>query len=179
MQQRPGPACRPPLRIENKMLGSRHRSPGRWPVARRGRSAYRPAQEWDRSSASSHGPAAIYRSASWRCDSAAQAAARAEAVVPRPRRARLDVGDSSSQVDPPRGGPGRLSCVGTRLAPAIGAPLFVSRGEGALRYVRRFGSAASGCRNRTNLAVGLRRRTALPSMTSASGRRRSSRSISP
>ena len=51
--------------------------------------------------------------------------------------------------------------------------------RGALRYVRRFGSAASGCRNRTNLAVGLHRRTALPSTTSASGRRRSSRFISP
>ena len=45
--------------------------------------------------------------------------------------------------------------------------------------VCRFGSAASGCRNRTNLAVGLHRRTALPSTTSASGRRRSSQSISP
>jgi len=51
--------------------------------------------------------------------------------------------------------------------------------RGALRYVRRFGSAASGCRNRTNLAVGLHRRTALPSTTSASERRRSSRFISP
>jgi hypothetical protein len=58
------------------------------------------------------------------------------------------------------------------------APVFVSCGE-ALRYVRRFGSAASGCRNRTDPAVGLRRRTALPSTTSASARRRSSRFISP
>jgi hypothetical protein len=96
----------------------------------------------------------------------------------RPRApARLLLGDSSSQVDRPPGGPGPRSCIGTRLATAIGAPLFVSRGE-TLPYVR-FGSAASGCRNRTNPAVGLHRRTALPSTTSASGRRRSSRFISP
>jgi hypothetical protein len=41
----------------------------------------------------------------------------------------LLLGDSSSQVDRPPGGPGPRSCVGTRLATKIGAPLFVSRGE--------------------------------------------------
>jgi hypothetical protein len=39
------------------------------------------------------------------------------------------LGDRSSQVDRPPGGPGPRSCVGTRLATTIGAPLFVSRGE--------------------------------------------------
>jgi hypothetical protein len=99
-------------------------------------------------------------------------------ITPRIAVALLRLGDSSSQVDRPPGGPGPRSCVGTRLATTIGAPLFVSRGE-ALRYVRRFGSAASDCRNRTNPSAGLHRRTALPSTTSASGRRRSSRFISP
>jgi hypothetical protein len=75
----------------------------------------------------------------------------------RPRRCppvRSDLGDSSSQVDRPPGGPGPRSCLRMWLATTIGAALFVSRGE-ALRYVRRLGSAASGCGNRTDLAVGL------------------------
>jgi hypothetical protein len=37
--------------------------------------------------------------------------------------ARADLGDSSSQVDRPPGGPGPRSCVGTRLATTIGALL--------------------------------------------------------
>jgi hypothetical protein len=57
------------------------------------------------------------------------------------------------------------------LATTVGAPVLRLPGRGALRYVRRFGSAACGCRNRTNLAVGLQRPTALPSTTSASGQR--------
>ena len=89
------------------------------------------------------------------------------------------LGDSSSQVDRRRGGPGPRSCVGTRLGNHDRSAALRLPRRGALRYVRRFGSAASGCRNRTNLAVGQHRRTALPSTTSASGRRRSSRSISP
>jgi hypothetical protein len=111
-------------------------------------------------------------------DHATRGGGSTKAIVRTPAAGRARLGDSSSQVDRPPGGPGPRSCVGTRLATTIGAPLFVSRGE-ALRYVRRFASAASGCRNRTNLAVGLHRRTALPSTTSASGRRRSSRFISP
>jgi hypothetical protein len=49
-------------------------------------------------------------------------------VSPGPNR-RLLLGDSSSQVDRPPRGPGPRSCVGTRLATTIGAPLSVSRGE--------------------------------------------------
>ena len=89
------------------------------------------------------------------------------------------MGDSSSQVDRRRGGRGPRSCVGTRLGNHDRSAALRLPRRGALRYVRRSGSAASGCRNRTNLAAGQHRRTALPSTTSASGRRRSSRSISP
>ncbi len=71
------------------------------------------------------------------------------------------------------------SYVGTRLGDRNPSALLLSRWRGALRCVRRLGSAASGCRNRTNLAVGQHWRTSLPSRTSASGRRRSSRSVSP
>jgi hypothetical protein len=107
----------------------------------------------------------------------ASAARRLRGVSPGPNR-RLLLGESSSQVDRPPGGPGpvvRRHEVGNHNRSAA---LRLSR-RGAPRYVRRFGSAASGCRNRTSLAVGLHRRTALPSTTCASGRRRSSRSISP
>lgn len=119
------------------------------------------------------------RSLPWRCSSAGLAGTRTKAGVPSAGRARLDLGDSSSQVDRRRGGLGPRSCVGTRLGNHDRSAALRLPRRGALRYVRRFGSAASGCRNRTNLAVGQHRRTALPSTTSASGRRRSSRSISP
>jgi hypothetical protein len=50
------------------------------------------------------------------CDTPAQAGPRARAVAPSPGRTRLDLGESSSQVDRPRCSQGPWSCIGTRLA---------------------------------------------------------------
>jgi hypothetical protein len=64
------------------------------------------------------------------------------------------VGDSGRHVDRRRGGPGPRSCIGTRLGNHDRSAALRLPRRGALRYVRRFGSAACDCRNRANLAVG-------------------------
>jgi len=130
----------------------------------------------------------VRRPARWRvprrlCDRAAHARVgdsfpREALPVARPVWPLL-LGDSSSQVDRRRSGRGPRSCVGTRSGNrdrSASVPL-VAANRSAVSPPARV--AASGCRNRTNLAVGRHRQTSLPNTTSASGRRRSSRSVSP
>jgi Tetratricopeptide repeat len=72
----------------------------------------------------------------------------------------------------------RTPCVGTRSGNrdrSSSVPLVAARRFAVSRPAR---VAASGCRNRTNPAVGRHRRTSLPN-TSASARTRSSRSVAP
>ena len=106
-----------------------------------------------------------------------RAAARAEAVVARPGRARLDVGGSSSQADRPRGGQRPRSCVGMRLGNRSGGLRLAAARR--LAVCPPLGQPPPVVGNRTNLAVGQHRPTSLPSTTSASRRRRSSRAVSP